>query len=120
MMSTFLVAFLIFYLQIQQYDTACEFAIYNHADTDNAASSNEWEIMYYADFQDTSPYKQSFINYMIANNYRLRAISTWTFTYCAIVYGEGTTTDLFGLSSVSGTYAYPRGIGATSCHWNTI
>ena len=72
----------------------CEFAVYDHADSDGAAASNGWTIMYYEDFQDQSIYKQLFIDYHTAHNYTLKAISSWSPSNWAMTYGESTMNDM--------------------------
>ena len=98
-------------------DTECEFGLYNYADLDNAASSNGWTIMYYADFQDGSIYKQLFLEYFIVNDYSLRAISNWTVGNIAVVYGQGTGNYIF---QISGSSDWVRPIGTDGTRGGTF
>ena len=70
---------------------SCMFGIYDHTDSDGTAASNGWSIMYYADFQSNSTYRQLFLDYYIQMNHHMPAIGSWSTTDCAMVYGESTT-----------------------------
>ena len=68
----------------------CEFGLYENSDPGNVASNNGWDILYYSDVQnETSIYRQLWIDYMIGNNYYLEAIGTAYIHSCAIIYGDG-------------------------------
>eukprot|EP01084_Bolivina_argentea_P044383 81678_1 len=106
MADSFWILSLIVHINLFIINSACQFKIYDYADTDNYAANNGWTRLTYANLQTTGAYKTSLIDFLNANSLRIQALSTFNAGNACMSYGESefivwTSTSFLGASSTT-------------------